>query len=803
MLTAGVGMVTATFAVVNAALFRPPPFRDAPSLAMLYLVRNPMGEARHNERWSFGRIQLLRQSQRSFSAVANYTAASLTLTDRNESDVVRGEMVSPGYFEVLGVSPVRGRVLGSAEDDPASPAAVVVISQRLWQRRWASAPSIIGAALRVNGAILTVVGVLPDGFHGLTGQADLWAPASMAQRLYYGDYVRTNQNFISVVGRLRPGVSLDEGRNELAVLGGSINRALPSDPDAPAEHVEATALSLNQARSDATTRRSMMILLGAVGVLLLLACANVTNLLLGRAAARRRETTVRAALGSSSARLFRSLIAENLVLTLPGALLGVLIAWWVTAHVVPPTNVLTSRNFYGSVAAFDTPSFGIVELIAGLGLALIAAVLVSIPPALSAFRLDPGQGLRSGNQGIPGSPLALRRPTLRGAIVVVEAMLAVLLVVSAGLLLESFRNMRNTDLGVDPANVLTFWIIPSEAMVPPAEAPGYVTRVLEALRRVPGVVSVSVDGGAPLAGSASSTLYIVGRPLPPPNQAPGVRRHYVAPDHFRTLGIPLIRGRGFTDRDGPKAPGVAVISETAARRFWPDEDPIGKRVWFGGSAFTTPETAVEIVGIVGDVYYDPLDRHPSRASVYTPYTQFTYASRTVFLKTAGDPTAIVPAVRRALRDVDPDVAMRDVQTLDEVVNGSWARTRFEAMLFGGFGIAALVLAASGIFAVLAWAVASRTREFGVRIALGADTPRVMRLVLIEGLAFPLAGMLLGVATALGVTRVLRASLYEVTPTQPGVFVVTLALLLGAAVGACLVPAWRATRASPMEAMRAD
>ncbi len=690
-----------------------------------------------------------------------------------------------------------------ADDDPQNPAPVTVISQALWRRRWALDPAIIGSAIRINGQSLTVVGVLPEGFHGLSGAADLWIPATMAPRITYADYLRTNQNFINVVGRLRPGVSFNAARSELAVLGASINRALPSDPDEPAEQVEATALSLNQARSDSITRRSLMILLGAVSVFLLLACANVTNLLLGRAAARKREAAVRIALGSSGARLFGSLLVENLFLTLPGTLLGVLVGWWITGHVVPPTNLLTSRNFYGSLATFDVPGFGVFELVTGLILAMVSAVLVSIPAALSAFRVDPGHGLRSGSQGIPGSPFALRRPTLRGAIVVVEAMLAVLLVVSAGLLLESFRSMQQADLGVDPANVLTFGIIPSETKVPPAEAPEYVTRVLEAMRRVPGVVSASVDGGAPLSGSASSTLFIVGRPLPPPNQAPPIRRHYVAADHFRTLGIPLIRGRGFTARDGPGAPGVAVISETAARRFWPDQDPIGQRVWFGGSAFTTPETAVEIVGIVGDVVYGPLERAPSRASFYTPYTQFTYASRTVFLKTVGNPSGLVPEVRRALRSVDPDVAMREVQTLEEVVNASWAGSRFTALLFGGFGIAALLLAASGIFAVLAWAVANRTREFGVRIALGADVPAVLRQVLGEGLAFPVIGMGIGLAAALGATRVLRSSLYEVTPTEPRVFVGTLGLLLVAAVVACLLPAWRATRADPMEAMRAD
>jgi len=331
-----------------------------------------------------------------------------------------------------------------------------------------------------------------------------------------------------------------------------------------------------------------------------------------------------------------------------------------------------------------------------------------------------------------------------------------------------------------------------------------VTRILEAVSRVPGVRSASADGGAPLSGTANSTLHIEGRPAPPPGQAPPVLRHYIGPDHFITLGIPVRRGRVFTAADGDGAPRVTVISETAARRFWPDEDPIGKRVWFGGgSNFDSPERSAEIVGIVGDVVYQPLDREPNFASFYTPYRQFTYASRMLFLKTTGEPMAVLPDVRRAIASVDPELALRDVQPLTALVSGSWARHRFDALLFGGFGIAALLLAASGIFAVLAYSVAMRTREFGIRIALGADTGRVLSQVLREGMVFPLAGLLLGAAGSVALTQVVRSSLYEVSPVEPGVLLGMAALLLLVSAAACLGPALRATRADPIEALRAE
>jgi predicted permease len=317
-------------------------------------------------------------------------------------------------------------------------------------------------------------------------------------------------------------------------------------------------------------------------------------------------------------------------------------------------------------------------------------------------------------------------------------------------------------------------------------------------------MGATVDGGAPLAGSANTVLFIEGRPTPGSGEAPPVLRHYIAPDHFATLGIPLLRGRAFIPADNAGAANVAIISETAARRFWPDEDPLGQRVWFGaGSAFTSPDSSAEIIGIVGDVVYSPFDQAPNLASFYTPYAQFTYASRMFFLRTTRDPLSIVPEARKAVASVDPELGIRDVQSLDDVVRGSWARRRFDAILFGAFGTAALLLAGSGIFAVLAHAVANRRREFGIRSALGAQPRTVVWHVVREGMAFPLVGMLLGVIVSIAVTRLLQSTLYGISPRDPGVFATSIAVLMVAAASACLIPALRATRVDPTEAMRAD
>jgi putative ABC transport system permease protein len=798
----GVAALTTTFGIVHAALFRQPPFDDADRMAVLYLDRRPEGEPPRQERWSFARFQLLQQAQRSFEQVATYSPASITLAGDDGAELVYAERVSASYFSLLRTGAAQGRLFNEDDDLAAQPSPVAVISHRLWTRRWNGDPNVVGRPIRLNGVTFDVIGVLPPAFSGLSGRADVWIPRTISPQVTYPEYLTTNQNFISAVGRLRSGVDWDAARSELAVLGAEINRALPSNPRAPQEHVTASAIPLNDARVDRTVRRSLLVLFGGVAVLHLLACANVANLLLGRAAGRRREYAMRVALGSSSSRLFADVLGEGAVLAAAGGALGVLLASWGSVLVAPPASAW--RSFYGALAPFDTPAFSAVELAFGAGLAVATALIVALVPAMSAVRVDVSSAIKASRRTAAGGGLSLRRPSTRGVIVGIEAALATLLVVAAGLLVDSFQRMQRVPIGVEPEHVLTFWVIPSEARIPPATAPAFVARLLDAVSRVPGVQSATVDGGGPLSGTASSTLYVEGRPRPAAGQAPPVLRHYVAPDHFRTLGISVRRGRVFTASDTAASPRVAVISETAARRFWPGEDPIGQRVWFGGgSSFNSPDTSAQIVGVVADVVYQPLDQSPNFASFYTPYTQFTYASRMVFLRTAGNPLSVVADVRRAIASVDPEVAMQDVRPLADLVTGSWARQRFETILFSVFGVAALLLAASGIFAVLAYAVETRTHEFGIRLALGASSARIVSEVIREGLAFPVIGLLGGLAASVAFTRVLQSSLYEISPLEPRVLLGMATLLLIVAALACLVPAWRATAADPIAALRSE
>lgn len=803
MLAAGIGALTATFGLVDAAILRPPPFPEPSRLGIAYLTRE-RGGAVTRERWSLPRVRMLRELNTTLSSVANYSRAELVLTGNNDPEPVGAEVVSPEYFATLGVTPARGRSFAPAEDATPGAYPVVMLGYELWQRRYAADPRSVGSSIGVNGVALTVIGILPQGFRGLTGQAELWIPSALAPRLTYAEYLSTNQSFISAVVRLRPEAEPQRVRSDLAVAGATLGAALPPEDADSTQRIGATVVSLNEARINPGTRRSVLVLLAAVALLHLLACANVTSLLLGRAAARKRELAIRAAIGCGQRRLFGSLLAEAALLGAAGGALGLVLAWWASRLISVPSDLFGPRNFYGSLAAFDQPKFD--GRVAGFALALTAltALAVAWAPALTALSGGLLEGLREGGRGLARGAATLRRATLRGGIVALEAALAVILLIGGGLMIQSFVRLRTTRLGIDPDHVLSFVLRPGEVRVPTAAAPAFLTRVLYAIHLVPGVEAVTVDGCAPLSTvCANTTLHLPGSSVAP-GQEPAVLRHYVAPEHFKVLGIPVLEGRAFTAQDAAGHPRVVIINQGAARRFWPAGNALGQRVWFGGGGgFSSPDSTAEVVGVVGDVAYQPLDQRPFQPDFYTPYAQFTYASRMVLVRTAGDPAGVVNAIRAVVRSVDPDLPLFDVQTLRERLGGSWSKQRFNALLLGGFAAVALLLAASGIYGVVAYAVSQRTREMGIRLALGATPGGVLRLVVREGMALPLAGMAAGLVASLGLVRVLRASLYEVSPTDPGVIGVTLGLMLVVALIACVVPGRRATRADPLEALRAE
>ncbi|HEY6827587.1 MAG TPA: ADOP family duplicated permease [Gemmatimonadaceae bacterium] len=791
----GIAAAAAVFSVVDAALLRPPPFPGADHLAILYTTRQRDDSPAGKERWSWPRFKLLETST-SFEAVASFTPAVLALTG-DQSEPANAELVSSAYWRVLRITPTIGAGFPPDADAAAGVAPVAVLSDALWRRRFAGSPSAIGSRVAVNGVFLTIVGVAPAGFDGLTGRAQLWIPATMAPRLTYPDYLITNQSFISVVGRLRDGVSLEAARQELALLGAEIQRRSPLPTSIASTRFAATATPLAEARVDPSTRQPMLLLLGAAVCLLLLACFNVGGLLIGRALTRRREIAIRVATGASPRRIVVDQLTESGLLAVVGGAFGVALASVLVGRLVLPASAPRGRNFYGAIGEFATPRIDWRVLAFCIGLCALATLVAGLLPALRAARVDLVNDLRDGGRGASGRSLS------RQFLVGIETAIATALLFAGGLLALSWNRLENTDVGFDRSHLLTFWIRPSEVRYPAAKAPALIDRVLDEIRALPDVEAATVDGCAPVGtGCANSTLYVMGRPTPKPNEAPLVLRHYVAPDHFRTLGVPLLRGRVFEPTDRAGSPRVAVISLNAARRFWPGEDPIGQRVWFGGgSSFDSPDSSAEIVGIVGDVANQPLTDHPFQPDFYTPYKQFTFSSRAVLVRTRGAPTAAVEPIRRALARVDPELTLFDVHALDEQIHLSWGRLGYQIRLFGSFAVAALLLAATGLFAVIAHSVSDRRSELGVRMALGASTMNVVAVVSRQGAVPALIGLGVGLSIALATGHWLAAFVYGVAAVEPALVGVVFGVTALVSFGTTSLAARRALAIQPSEAMR--
>jgi putative ABC transport system permease protein len=626
-------------------------------------------------------------------------------------------------------------------------------------------------------------------------------PVTMAPQVTYADYLVTNQNFISVVGRLRDGFTLKQAQAELAVLGGDVDRRFPIADLDPRERVSATAVAINDARIDPSTRRPLLLLLAGAACLLLLACANVAGLLLGQVANRRREVALQAALGATRGRIVRQLLVEASLLALAGAAVGVAITLAFTSHAGVPAAAFRARNFYGAMGEFASPRVDARILAFSLTLGAATVLLFGLLPAIQSTRVDLKQALNDAGRGAVG----FGSMRMRHLLVAAETALALVLLVAGGSFAASVRAFSHTNVGFDRRNLIAFTIRPSDVKYPAPKAPALISRVLEEVRRVPGVEAASVDGCAPMStGCASSTLYIEGRPWSSPTAAPFVLRHYVAPEHFRALATPVLRGRAFNDADRAGSEHVTIINETAAKRFWPDEDPIGRRVWFGGgSTFDRPDSAATIVGVVGDVAYQPLDDHPVQADFYTPYTQFTYAYRTVLVRTRGDLRGVFTEMRRAVQRASPELAIFEPRTMEQHAGDSWTRVTYQTSVLVAFALVALLLAAGGIFAVIAQVIADRTNEIGVRVVLGAAPRQVLAAVGAHGLRPAAIGVVVGLLAGLGVGRALAAFLYGV----PSLNVVVLGGVAGVVVVVALVATYlgarRALSVSPMDALRSS
>jgi predicted permease len=806
-LALGIGATTTMFSVVYAALLRPLPFADPDRLVMLHVLRTTPQEGLVRLRWSMPAALTLTATVSSFESIATVTAASVAIGGSQTSGVevaeqIDGELVSASYFATLAVRPAAGRFFGPEEDVAAGAHPLAIVSDRLWRRRYGADPSIVGRAIRVNDVALTVVGVTPPGFSGVTGKAEIFMPRTMAPVLTYAEYLTTPQHFISVLARLRAGGSLKEANAELAARGASL-----ADPSAGAAQAEsrrdtrwsAGAIPIGAARVDPTLRRSVLLLLAAAGCVLLIACVNVAALLLARTRTRRREIAIRLAIGLSRGRLIQALLIEGLLLAVVAGVVGtVAAAWGVELFArASPAVVASFANNYGAVGVFAAPALDLRVLLFAAAATLLTTVLFALAPAFDASRPNLVAALKEDERG-GGRTRAL------GGLVVCEVGLAVLLLGASGLLLETLARLQSRRTGFVADNVLTFWVRPPASRYAPEDGPATLDRLLAGVQSVPGVESAAVNRCTPFTGCSRTVAFFPDRSSTP-DDAPAVGRHYVSADYFKTLGIPLLAGRLLTPADRAESLPVAVVNESGARRFWPGESAIGKRLWFGTTTgpFSDRAHAVEIVGVVGDVKYEGAEQadSPDRADFYTSYRQFAYPDTMVIVKARGDAYAVLPALRAAVAAFDPAVPIYDAMTLDERIAAAIARPRFNATLVAAFGVAALLLAAIGVYGVLSYSVSARMREIGVRLALGAGAGGVMRLVVGEGLKLAAIGAAAGTLGALAGARLIHGLLVGAAPSSLRVLIGGALIMLATAAAAAWLPARRAAVVDPITVLR--
>ena len=773
----GVGGTTAMFGVVDAVLLRPLPYAEPDRLVMLW-TRTPGGP---QAAASWPEFVDWREQSHSFADMAVWRGQSVSLTGGAEPERVVGAFVSDRFFPLLGARPALGRTFTAEETDPATARPVAVLGHGLWQRRFGSDPGILGRSLVLNGQSHTVVGVLGPDFdggnapaHGWFMGCDVFLPIS-----YFPNKkgLARGETEILVLGRLRPGVDASQAGTDMAVVARRLEQAYP-DTHA-GRGVEIVPLHEQIVGS---FKPALLVLLGAVGLVLLIACANVANLLLARASRRRRELAVRAALGAGRTRLLRQLLTESAVLALLGGALGLLVGHWGLALLLSlaPAGVLPgSLTLDGRVMAF------------ALVLTAATGVCFGLVPAIQASRPDLDGVLKEAGRG--GSGSAGHR--FRDVLVVAEVTLSLVLLVGAGLLLRSAVALQRAELGFRPDHVLT-----AEFRLPPARYPeprviaAFFRQTLERLRAVPGIESAALARAVPFSGNGGSTTFQVeGEPEPPKGREPVAQLNIVSPDYFRTMGVRQLEGRDFDEHDTADVPSVAVVNETMARQLWPGMDPIGRRLRLRDAGWVT------VVGVVGDVRHSG-PSEPPQPQIYTTHEQDARIFACVVARTAGEPMAMAAPMRAALWAVDKDQPVWKVRAMEELVTGSRGTARAMSLLVGVFAAVALALAGVGIYGVMAYAVSQRTREIGIRMALGAASGRVLRLVVGRALVLTSVAIVLGAIGATVLARLLGTLLFGVGPADPVTFGVAAAALASVGTLAAYLPARRAARIDPVRAL---
>jgi putative ABC transport system permease protein len=783
-LALGIGANTAIFSVVNAVLLRPLPFPNSEQLMMVWENDKTRGQQRGSA--SYPNFADWRDQNHVFEHMASFHNSDFILTGRGESSRLQGAVVNADLFPLLGVAPMIGRAFLPDEDKPGETGRVVVLSQELFQKRFNSDAGVLNQSMVLDGKNYTIVGVMPQAFQFpiQNEPVELWTTVAIDREGKEPITEERGAHYMNVIARLKPGVSREQAQAEMTSISARLEQQYPDKNLHKGIGIEPALEALV-----GNVRPALLILLGAVACVLLIACANVANLLLARAMTRHKEMAIRSALGASRLRVVRQLLTESVLLSLAGGALGLVLAVWWSDLLVALGKAEIPRALQ---VGLDWRVLAFTLLVS-----VLTGVIFGLAPALYSSKTELTETLKEGGRG---SGEGARRNRVRGVLLVTELAIAVVLLVGAGLLIQSLWRLQQVNPGFNSQNVLTFTVGIPDVKYPTAKQAQFYKELGARLESLPGVKSASTIIPLPLSGDLFRISFETeGRPLPK-GDLPSADFFAISNDYFKTMGIPLLKGRVFTERDDKQAPAVVIVNQAFARKFFPDEDPIGKHIKPGIATDETEPVMREIVGVVADIKNRNLSSD-WRPGYYVPQTQIPFNQMTVLLKTDTDPHGLITAAQREVTSMDSELPIYNVKTMQDYLAASVAAPRFNTTLLGIFALVALVLTIVGLYGVMSYSVAQRTNEIGIRMALGAQTRDVLRLIVSQGFKLVLLGLAIGLVGALALMRVLASLLFGVTTKDPLTFATVAVVLAFVALLACYIPARRATKVDPVVSLR--
>lgn len=783
-LALGIGANTAIFSVVNAVLLRPLPFANSEELMNVWETDSTRGYQRGSV--SYPNFVDWREQNHVFEYMATYYSNDFIMTGRGESTRLRGGVVNADLFPLLRSVPVLGRTFLPDEDKPGEKGRVVLLSQGLFQKRFGSDPNVVGQPMVLDGKNFTIVGVMPQDFQFpiQNDPVELWTSVALDSEGEEPITAQRGAHYMNVIARLKSGVSREQAQAEMTAISARLEQQYPDANLHKSTKVESTLEGLV-----GDIRPALLILLGAVGCVLLIACANVANLLLARAMTRHKEMAIRSALGASRMRVVRQLLTESILLSLAGGVLGLILAvWWSDLLVA-----LGKQNIPRALqVGLDWRVLGFTLVVS-----VLTGVVFGLVPALHSSKTELTESLKEGGRS---SGEGARRNRIRGVLVVSELAIAVVLLVGAGLLIQSLWRLQQVSPGFDSENLLTFVVGVPEVKYPTDKQARFYHDLVTRIESLPGVRSASSVIPLPLSGSMFRISFETdGRPVAKGDQ-PAADFFAIDEGYFKTLGVAVLQGREFTERDGEKAPGVVIVNQAFAKQYFPGEDPIGKRIKPGISTSEADPVMREIVGVVADVRNRNLSSE-LRPGYFVPVAQIPFNQMTLVVRTTNDPHTLITAVQNEVHAMDQELPVFNVKTMEDYISATVATPRFNTTLLVIFASVALILTIVGLYGVMSYSVAQRTNEIGVRMALGAQTGDVLRLIVAQGFKLVLLGLAIGLAGAFALTRVISSLLFGVTAKDPITFAAVAVLLAFVALLACYIPARRATRLDPLSALR--